>query len=328
MLDASPSVHELCSGPYLQEALIIEDGTYVVPLDKLGYNPQVAATIRYAASHAGIDVKDECQGNLEAQGALAMPTVAIIVAGRAGESPDELERVALPRLDVARKTVAWASGDPVVPFARLVWDGNQSYLRMLPPHSRNRIRLGFGNTGKDYYDLVTRVVRCAEADPHFGFALSLFGDAQNEGNALFKAARMFTVLECLAQGIKRYINANHPQFAGKPNGVGSRKAIRTMLGVKATDTMEVAMGTSRVRFEPIEVAGRIRDFLFHGVQPTAEREGEQYRDVWEFVLKHPEHVIDAMDSHCWLEISRWANNASRGRCAQEGREVDVSQLDI
>src|SRR5438552_12093581 len=89
-------------------------------------------------------------------------------------------------------------------------------------------------------------------DEHFAFALSLHHDAVKESNPRFRIGRFFNALECLAYRLK---SADRP----------SRKAVKYLVGLDDGASSGVTIEEQDYRYDPIEVGGRIRDKLFHGV---------------------------------------------------------------
>jgi hypothetical protein len=161
-------------------------------------------------------------------------------------SPEMLEETARPVLERAEQIVGWITGDFLTEFAYLTGTNEKYYFRVVAPTSRRRQLLGPGNVGAALGESIQRIAAAADADERFGFALSLYRDALHERNKQFKIARLFGVLEALA-------------YALKSGGVESRAAIRTMLGLGGGATGEIQYGGRTVKFERIELAGRLRD---------------------------------------------------------------------
>jgi hypothetical protein len=135
--------------------------------------------------------------------------------------------------------------------------------------------------------LLSQVYQKAATSERLRFVLSSFRDAIAEIDNRFRAARLFTVLECLAT-------------ENKNGGLGSRQAVRHLLGISSEPRQWVFDGTPYV-FEIIEVAGRLRDKLFHGVPFVESDLNEQSRPV--FSLLATSHEIgDILAEYCRLGI--------------------------
>lgn len=185
-------------------------------------------------------------------------------------------------------------------FAVVTAMADQTFFRLVPPHSRRRLRLGFGNTGADFGRRVDRIFNKAEEDEHFAFALTLFHDALNDPNPRFRTARFFSCLEALAYRLKG-------------DGVGSRDAVRKLLGLhEIVSTIQVSVEGAVMQADVIALAGRLRDLLFHGRPFERGHLPEAHRPTYDLVEKAPEQLADALQSYCEVELARWGNDASAG----------------
>jgi hypothetical protein len=216
-----------------------------------------------------------------------------------------LEREALPRIDAIRQAVSWATGNEVAPYALITATSNETFFRLLPPHVTQRHRLG-PETQSDFTARLAHILALAEENDRFAFALSMLHDATREVNPQFKIARLFACLEALAYKLKS-------------GDRSSRRAVRFMLGLDEGGTSQVTFDGQTVRYDAIELAGLIRDKLFHGA-PIEEKD---YRGVpaaaFSLLRSQPDQVVGELRSHCELEIARWANDASTARAVGEGR---------
>src|SRR5262245_36838409 len=170
------------------------------------------------------------------------------------------------------------------------------------PPTRRRMRLGPGNLETN----IANIRDAADSDEHFAFALSRYGDALHERNNHFKIARLFSVLEGLA-------------YALKTDKVRSRAAVRLMLGLEADATEEISYGGRTIRYQRIELSGRLRDKLYHGVPFGRDDLSAEWRDSFDVLSEQPDALINALVSDCELEFAKWGNNASVARTAAEKR---------
>ena len=212
----------------------------------------------------------------------------------------------------ARQLLSWASGDEITPFAMVTANADGTFFRLIAPLSRRRQRLGFGNTGDDFYSQLARIDTALDEDEHFALALSLFHDAVREENPRFRIARFFNVLECLAYKLK--------------GSRASRAAIRYMLDLDAGAMIEIAVEEKRFRFDVIEVGGRIRDALLHGSAFRAEDLNLASRPAYDLYEDRPQEIAGPLQSYCELEMARWANGVSRGRNPPSTTD-DISERD-
>lgn len=238
--------------------------------------------------------------NLKKQGHESTPVVAIVHRHRVSSTAEDLERVAQPQLDRIRMLLSWLSGEWPEPFAMVTATEDKTYFRLLPNQSRKRQRLGFGNVGADISGQLFRLLKLAESDERFAFALSMFRDALREENPEFKVARMFSCLEALTYRIK--------------HDKGSRTRVRTLLGLEYGATVRIGAGDNQYEYDRVEVAGRIRDKLFHGVPfIPAKHLNERAATAYEYLQQHPRQLGDMLLTDCELEFARWANGASNGQ---------------
>lgn len=298
ILQMRPAVHELYYGAFIQETLQIKDNLYAIPLRSLGFQTQAEYLGLYSVQIAKTAVDKVGIENLIAQGSDAFPVIALVFINSTDSTPELLEKEAQKEFDKAIKVISWASGDETSAFGVLTLTTNQSYFKLLLPHCNKRIRLGFGNTGEDFKNQITSLINAIEKDEHFEFGITMYHDALKESNPQFQIARFFSCLECLAHKIK---SKERP----------SRKAVKYLLGLEDGAISEVHIDGKKYRYDAVEIAGRIRDKLFHGVK-VIKSENTEVKMAYELYESHPEQIASSMKSYCEIEIAKWANGASRG----------------
>lgn len=295
-----PAVHQLCAGAFLQEMLPLGEHVTAVPLKPLGFDLEAHYAATYAREVVGAEVDEPALEQLKRQGTNSIPIIAIVVRNRIDAPAEEMERVAGPFMERARMLVAWLSGELPKPFALITASEKQTFFRMIPYQSRRRQRLGFGNTGTDIRGQLFRIAKLAETDERFAFALSMFHDALRELNPPFRAARLFSCLESLAYRVK--------------DDKGSRQRVRKLLGLEAGATVRIGSGAESYEYDRVEIAGRIRDKLFHGVPFEPEKHlNVSGAKAYRYLLEHPRELGDMLLADCELEFARWANGASIGQ---------------
>ena len=299
ILRQRPSVHKLCYGAFIQEVLKLKENVFAVPLKALGFATESQYTAQYVIDICGGKVEQNQLEVLSRQSEQALPVIALVVVLESMASPEEMEADAEKQLLIPEKITGWAAGEALVPFAYITCDIERHYFRVCPPHSRRRLRLGFGNTGSDYSDQILRMVDCAEKDEHFLFAISLYKDALAEDNQVFRIARFFSCLESLA-------------YRMKSNELPSRKAVKSLLGLEDGVMGHHKVGENEYKFDRIEIAGRLRDKLFHGAQFKESDLNAQSRHVFELLETSPELIANSLREDCEMEFARWANGASNG----------------
>ena len=299
ILQQRPSVHELYYDAFIQEPILIDENLFAIPLISLGFASQAHYLGQYTLEIAKASLDQNALENLISQGANALPVIAIVCLHKNDAAPEELENNSRIKLDNANRILSWASGDNITSFGILTLTQNRSFFRLIFPHSNSRLRLGFGNTGQDFQNQIANITKAVEEDEHFNFGISIFQDALREVNPKFKIARFFSCLECFAHKIK---SKERP----------SRKAVKYLLDLEEGAFSEVHINETKYRYDVIEISGRIRDKLFHGVQFTEDDLISEAKNAYELYEKYPEQIVSAIQGYCELEIAKWSNGASRG----------------
>jgi hypothetical protein len=282
------------------------DGVLAVPLKPLGFAYDVGYLASYANEMVGAHVDSAAVQNLLDDTREILPVIALCLPLSVDAPAEDLESVAAPRLEGARMVLAWTSARDVTPIGMVVATVEKTFFRPLPPQYVNRQFLfGIGGTQDSFQQTLLRVSEACSKDERFQFALSLYHDALKEPNARFRIARMFNALEALAYRIK----------AALP----SRKAVKELLGLPDGATTEIYREGVRYRFDAIEIGGRVRDKLFHGVPFEADDLNVESRPAFDLFLAHPEDIASIVSHYCELELNRWANGKSRGQMALLGR---------
>lgn len=305
-----PAVHRLCYGAVLQSPVWISPDVLAVPLEALGFDAALGYVGDYVRQFFGIELRPENAQGYRAPCDSALPVITVIHFPKASAPPEELELAARASLDRAEQIIAWTTGDRLTEFAYVtVTHEGTPYFRMVPPHSRRRLRLGFGNTGEAFQGNVERIRQAADEDPRFAFAMAMLADAAHEPNPLFKVCRLFNVLESLA-------------YALKSAGTGSRRAVRIMLGLEGSARCHMKVDGREISYDRIETAGLLRDKYFHGTPFREEHLSEAARPVFYLIEHRPELIADALLDDCEMALARWANGASPARDAASARQSD------
>lgn len=299
-LRAKPAVHQLCAGAWLQAPFRLSSDVVAVPFGELGFTRQAEHLSRYVIEIIRGQVDQPAFESLTKAGANALPVIALCAPIAVDARPEELEALAAERLDRGRQALAWATGEEIVPFGMVVVGSGATHFRMLPPHSRRRQRLfGLGGARDDFQASLSSIVKVAEVDEHFAYALSLHHDALREVNPRFRIGRLFNVLECLAYRLKS---------EARP----SRKAVKYLIGLEDEPPVMANIGGKEYRYDCVEIGGRVRDKLFHGVPFRAEHLNLESRAAFELYEHQPQVIADGLAVHCEIQIARWANGSSRG----------------
>jgi hypothetical protein len=299
-----PAVHQLCVGSFIQMPFEMGDGVLAVPLKPLGFADEVGYLATYANQIVGAPVDTAAVQRLLDDTRETLPVIALCLPLSVDAPAADLESLAAPRLERARMVLAWTSARDVTPIGMVIATVEKTFFRPLPPQHVNRqLLFGIGGTPDSFEQTLLRISAAASNDERFQFALSLYHDALKEPNARFRIARMFNVLEGLAYRIK----------AALP----PRKAVKELLGLPDGATAEIHRNGARYRFDAIEIAGRVRDKLFHGVPFESNDLNVESRPAFDLFLAHPEDIASIVSDYCELELNRWANKKAEGRWRKE-----------
>jgi hypothetical protein len=288
-------IHYLCSGAFLQEPVSLDCGARMVPLGALGFGIQAQWLAEYT-ERKGATVDRNAAEELAEQGAQANPVVAIQLSLEEWQGPEQAEITTAREAVRLRQVLAWATGDDVTLFGIVIIGPDDSYFCSIPRHSSRRLRLGFGNTGRDFTRSLNAIERAARCDEHFAFSLGMLHDAQKELNERFKIARLFACLESLAYRLKR--------------GRGARDAVRKLLGLSTGRTGQVSIGGRRFDYDVVLGAGILRDFLFHGVEPDFSRAKPHEEDTFRLLETRPDIYVRDLVGITEVELARWSNGKS------------------
>ena len=293
-----PAVHQICAGAFVQERLNLGAAIWAIPLRPLGFMSEAAVTAQYARE-IGAVVDQGALDNLISQGANSRPLVALVRHCAVDVDPALLEEAASEDLRIARHVIAWSSGETPEPIAMVTARKSETYFRMIPPTSRNRQRLGLGNERERHEPVMQRLFKAMAEDQRFSFAVSIYVDALKADDPEFRVARFYACLESLTYRIR------------SRHGDKSRAAVRDLIGMPEGAAFSVNAEGQQLTMDRIEVGGRIRDKLIHGV-PFNERDlTVEARRAYTYLRTQPAQLRDMLMTDCELEIARWANGTSR-----------------
>jgi len=293
-LKSRPAVHQLCYGSFLQQAVEFNANLLAMPLKDFGLDSEAEYLRLYASQVLGTTMAGGVFEELQKQGANALPVMAIVYVCPSDGDPKHLEDVATPHLNTARNVLSWNSGGALVPFAILILTKIEASVRLVRPRSGHRYKFMFGDN--EFQRRVQQVMVSAEKDGHLAFLLSLFHDALQEADTLFRIARLFSCLEGFAYKLKS-------------RDIKSRNAIRELLGyMGGCEVREIIDGKERI-YDPIEIGGRVRDKFFHGV---SFEDADLLLDSQFMYREFPWLVALKLQDFCESEIEGWAHGISKG----------------
>jgi hypothetical protein len=300
LLRQRPAVHQLCVGPWLQAPFKMADDVWAVPLKAIGFADEVAYLARYTQEIVRAPVDQSAVQQLLKSTAESQPVVAVCVLLHVDASPEVLGESSADRLSKARHVLSWCTAKDVTPIGTVIATAGNTFFKPIAQPTRNRMMLfGLGDTESSFQAALLRIASRADADERFAFSLSLYHDALKEENPQFRIARFFNVLEALASKLK----AQWP----------SRQAVKRLIGLEDGATTQMRFAEADYRFDAIEIAGRLRDRIFHGTPFEATDLNLESRPVFGLIRDHAPELADMIGSYCELELRRWANGKSLGQ---------------
>lgn len=291
LLRKQPAVHQLCVGNgVLCEPVQFNESLFAVPLQPLSSDDQIDFLSKYARLvGARFDGQSVMQARLKSL--LLSQIVSIVCIPNSGENPDDMEKSVRSRLDVALEIISCTTVHPFAPFAIFVHSRNGGGHFRLFQHPRSGSPSRIVSIQElETPSLLSAVFAKAEEDENFRFALTLLHDAVAESNPRFRIARLFNVLECFAA-------------ENKTDGLPSRKAVRFLLGFPVDGDVRIwTVDGNRYNFDIIELSGRLRDKLFHGIPFAREDLSEQIRPAFSLLEGAPYYIADTLTEYCKIAL--------------------------
>lgn len=316
-VDARRAFVELVVGPSIPEPIRLDDHTCAFPLGPIGNR----ANVEFAheiLSALKIPVDQSFLLEAQRQGASFNSSTAFVYMELLDE---EYKRAALGLLSKAiryRALLSLYAGGPLMPIMRMEWiEPLLGHVKILPP----RYRRGLSSRYPDDPISLDFVRACAERSENdqLHYFLILLEQASELGDDHFRIARLYSVLETMASSI----TSQFERQAGRPM---KRTAIRFMTGYFLEfDIPRFTIGEDReFEFDHIELAGHVRDKIFHGGGLL------HYSDVpaklrvgIDLLHQRPDLIAHALRRDCEQEIVGWTNRVSRAWQAQTGQEFTL-----
>lgn len=306
---ARPSVHRLYHGAFIQAPFQLGLNTIVFPLLPVGADHLIEYAKDYQGQFFGQPMQAEAEQSFSQSGCTNSPVIAVVCVPPEDNDPAAMELACNRIFTRAEQAISWISGNYPVPFMNFVSKRSGMFARFIPPPQTRRMHLSFGDHATEQQDRVEKLLAAADADERFSFGLSMYRDATHEHNPGYQIARLFSVLESFA-------------YALKGDGIGSRTAVRKMMGLEAGAIGEAGLQCGRkIRYDRVELSGRLRDKLFHGVPFSRDDLSDEWRDGFDLIADHPDILVRDLKSDCETEISKWAHGTSIAKAAADAKRA-------
>jgi len=294
LIRAKPAVHELCLGGDLTSALTLSENLYVVPIQSFVSEDKVNFMIRYARDLMKIDFDHEKAGKAKVSELLiSSGVIAIICIPQVDGTSSEIEDSVKAQLELAKEITSIISIKPLTSFAIFI-NSTNGYYRFTRPMNLGPRAHFLGIKKLEKQELLVKVFKGAIENEHYRFGISLLNDAISESNPRFRIARLFNVLECFASENK--------------SALPSRKAVRYLLGFNVDgEAKEWVIDGKKYCFDLIEIAGRLRDNLFHGARFTEDELNNDAKHAFPLLETHPMELADKLTGYCKAALYSWVS---------------------
>jgi len=310
-------------GPRLANVMLFDDDTVAYPLGSLGNQANIDFGIRLLRS-LGIPTDQKFVEAAQQQGAPFYDLTVIVYAGLEDEEFEKAACGLSQRTDRCRALLSLYTGGNHIPILRFKWTkpklGETEFLA--PPYRRGvRDRAGDDPISPEFVKICA--TECYE-DDQLHYFISMIEQIYGLKDETFMIARYYSLLEAMAGGITS-------QFVRQSGNTSmTRKAIRFMIGYFSEfDIPRFTITPDRdFEFDHIELAGRVRDKLFHGGGKLAHNKvPAELRPGVDLLTLRPDMICHRLRRDCELEIVRWTRRESRGWLAQNGTNFDLPMRD-
>lgn len=312
-----PALVEICSGSCLNRTVQLAEDVICYPLGALGNKHTIEYGIRLLH---GLNVPTDndflSHALKEGDRFNALNLIAI-----AGNDFDHLLSL-LPKMNRARTLLSFYLATELLPIIRIQWSGDHrpSLAEFLAPRSApgvpNRDNLDPINE-----DFLRLCIADRGDDDRLDYFVGLLEQCQGLFDERLKIARLFSLLESLASPIKS-------QFSREAkNDSQSRTSIRYMLGYfldKDVPRFTLQDPDEDFEFDHIELAGRLRDKIFHGGGAlTVNSVPDSLKPGVRLLEQQPRIISHWLRRDCELEIVNWARREGRAWSAAEGVQHQI-----
>jgi hypothetical protein len=303
---------ELTLGPALPHPLILDDHTVAYPLLPIGNSSNIDFGISFLEL-LRIPTDDEFRRQAEGQGQNFHSAVATVYSELSDEDFDQAATGKLGKVERYRALLAVYVGGEVIPFARIKKDpSGPSEAEFLGPKYRGVAR-------DQTLDAISPAFVRQSAteflqDDQLHYYISILEQTYGITDQLFRIARLYSLLETIAGGVAS-------QFKEGGSTTGTRTAIRFVLGYFRTFDIPrfTLLPDKDFEFDHIELAGRVRDRIFHGGGELVESDvPAALRPSIGLLKARPDIIAHQLRKDCELEISRWASKESIAWKARNG----------
>lgn len=313
---------EVCVGPPLADVMFFDEDTVAYPMGSLGNVANIDFGIRLLHS-LGVPTDSNFLKAAKHEGEPYNHLTVVVYAGLRDEDFHEAAQGLSRRVDRCRALLGLYTVGEHVPILRIKWtESKAGEAEFLGPRYR-----GIRQRGDDDPVSPEFLRICAThhyEDDQLHFFISIIEQIYGIRDEVFRIARYYSLMEAMAGGITS-------QFIRQSgNDSMTRTAIRFMLGYFLEFDVPRFTITPNLDFEfdHIELAGRVRDRLFHGGQELVGSDvPEVLRPGTDLLRLRPDMISHLLRRDCEQEIVSWSRRESRGWLAHNGTNFDLPVRD-
>lgn len=304
---------EISVGPPLPQVLQLDRQTLAYPLGPIGNGANIDFGIRLINS-LGVPSDLGFLKEAEQQGAPFNDLMALVIVGLENDEFDKAARGQSKRIDRCRSLLGLYVAGQQMPILRIQWNepklASAEFLAPIYRGVRNRV-----SDDPISPEFLSSCTSEHYTDDQLHYFIGILEQIHGIKEFSFKIARYYSLLEVMSSPIKS-------QFEKQSGGSSiTRTAIRFMLGYfQEFDIPRFTINPENdFEFDHIELAGRIRDKIFHGGGEIKHSDVPiELRSGVDLLNQRPDMITHWLRRDCESEIFRWAQRSSRAWLAQSG----------
>lgn len=313
---------EILSGPSLARTIYYDANTAAFPLFPLGNRAVVDFGVS-VLNGLGVPTDHAFIAEANRQGEPFNDLTVIIYTGLSDQEFDLAATGSSTYTDRVRSLLSFYTAGSHTIIMRFKWTKpEQGHAEFVAPPYRRGIINRYTDDPVSV-ELLGRCVTDRISDDRLHYFIELLVQSHAIEDEQFRIARLFSILELLSGPIKSQFNKQGHEKA-------TRTAIRFMLGyfVDFDIPRFTLLPDREFEFDHIELAGRLRDKIFHGGGTLDATDVATILQPGVELLKlRPGMISHQLRKDCEREIGRWATGESRARQASEGTEFQYPVRD-
>ncbi len=321
-LNGKSAIVEIVIGTQLSEYIKISEDIHIFPLTPIG-NRDIIDYGAYLLKTMGIDTDASFMQEALRQGRPFHETNMIIYfveekdLAKHSEHPDALR---------VRSLLGFYTNSFVEPIIKIYKSKSQPHLtHFLAPLRDRGIPKRFGSDPVTEAMLQKTFINSVE-NLELHQWMDLLAQTQQIHDIKLKISRLYSILEAMSARILSSFRKQNQDT----KKYGSRSAIRTLLGYFTERNIpsfifQVGEQLDYASFDHIELAGRLRDKIFHGGNSTlTEKDITKQLTVGLDVLEEcPRMIAHVLRRDCEMAIINWINKTGAGWKAAQGEIIPL-----